>query len=91
MKTYPVLLEVTPCPGPCPLRDRPRFFDQVQCLKLAKSFQKKFSVKNIYSGDQLICINDFFLKALIFKVHTLFAKNGYTANPFPVMTTGISL
>ena len=47
MKTYPVLLEVTPCPGPCPLRDRPRFFDQVQCLKLAKSFQKKFSVKNI--------------------------------------------
>ena len=66
MKTYPVLLEVTPCPGPCPLRDRPRFFDQVQCLKLAKSFQKKFSVKNIYSGDQLICINDFFFESFDF-------------------------
>ena len=37
-----------------------------KCLKLVESFQKKFSVKNIWLGDQLTLMK--FFKTLIFKV-----------------------
>ena len=36
-----------------------RFKVIFQCLKLVKSFQKKFSVKNIWLGDQLILMKFF--------------------------------
>ena len=43
-----------------------------QCLKLVESFQKKYSVKNIWLGDQLTLMN--FFENFDF-YSTLFTKN----------------